>query len=548
MVSRNRLLLINPRIQPGEGCLEHIRPLMEGRRSVCDVTLPTLAALTPESWDIVLWDEGVEPLGTSLRLDDFQVICLQYDELRLAGTLEQLERLRALPNRVVVVSGMMDEELRPVLKGLADVLLVGEVERIWPQFLQDFESGTWKSEYIEKGMVDLRVVPPPRIDLLPQDAYLAGAIQTSRSAYAPGTGIASHPTFGIHRTKEPGQVVLELVNWSRHGYRMIHLIDDDFFGTPDHARSTLMAIRDWQETRPCGERIALVAQTSLSLANDAALMQLARAANVTEVVITLKDMDSGLPVETRQTDRVNGHLANASAAAPSTLAPLDAVRTLQENGLVVSVRVLLDPQPSSSTVHSRQLTFLQQAGIPGVTIELRPMAIGSLDGRMDALTPGRQRLETRRGGNGADIGVEMAFADTREPAAHTPKRRCLEERRALTDALYRPEKFLERLEILLQRLPPEEGVHVFPAAWQLSAIAATNLSFRDAIPAAQQIRHTIIAATARFPSKAATFSRLLLQFRDAQIMLDASGMDRMAGDRRPIFPLLMDKYTPFAAF
>lgn len=548
MVSRNRLLLINPRIQPGEGCLEHIRPLMEGRLSVCDVTLPTLAALTPESWDIVLWDEGVEPLGTSLRLDDFQVICLPCDEQRLAGTLEQLESLRALPNRVVVVSGMMGEELRPVLKGLADVLLVGEVERIWPQFLQDFESGTWKSEYIEKGMVDLRVVPPPRIDLLPQDAYLAGAIQTSRSAYAPGTGIASHPTFGIHRTKEPGQVVLELVNWSRHGYRMIHLIDDDFFGTPDHATSTLMAIRDWQETRPCGERIALIAQASLSLANDAALMQLARAANVTEVVITLQDTDLGLPVETRQTARPNGHPASASSAAPSVLTPLDAVRTLQENGLVVSARVLIDPQTSASAAHPQRLAFFQQAGIPGVTIEPLPATTRPLKARTDALTPGRPLQDGGNGSNGVDIALKMAFAALREPAANNPKKNCLEERRALIDALYRPEKFLERLEVLVQSLPPEQGMHIFPAAWQLSAIAATNLSFRDAIPAAQQIRYTIIAATARFPSKAATFSRLLLQFRDAQIMLDASGMDRITGDRRPIFPLLMDKYTPFAAF
>ena len=49
----------------------------------------------------------------------------------------------------------------------------GEAEETWPQFVNDFEAGTWKSEYTTEEKPDMSLSAMPRFDLLHVDRYHA---------------------------------------------------------------------------------------------------------------------------------------------------------------------------------------------------------------------------------------------------------------------------------------------------------------------------------------------------------------------------------------
>ena len=61
-----------------------------------------------------------------------------------------------------------------------DVLIIGEAERIWPQFIEDFLTGRSKSEYREKELLDLSISPVPDysgLSELSKKQYLGGSHQ-----------------------------------------------------------------------------------------------------------------------------------------------------------------------------------------------------------------------------------------------------------------------------------------------------------------------------------------------------------------------------------
>ena len=162
-----RLLLINPsNTQKGLGNLR--------ATAFPPMNLPYLAACTPSDYRVEMLDENVEPF--EYRAADIVGITAYTASAHRGYEIAKVYRDKGVPTVMggIHVSMMPEEAL-----DFCDCVVVGEAEGVWPQVLADFESGTLKRIY-RGDWADLNTLPLPRREILNEDHYGWGSIQTSR--------------------------------------------------------------------------------------------------------------------------------------------------------------------------------------------------------------------------------------------------------------------------------------------------------------------------------------------------------------------------------
>jgi radical SAM superfamily enzyme YgiQ (UPF0313 family) len=138
------------------------------------LNLPYLAALTPDHYQIEVIDENIEPF--EFREADIVGITAYTSSVNRGYEIAQIYRDRGITTIMggIHVSMMPEEALN-----YCDAVVVGEAEGVWSKVLADFEAGTLKRHY-QGDWIDLMQLPIPRRDVLQNDYYIWGSIQTSR--------------------------------------------------------------------------------------------------------------------------------------------------------------------------------------------------------------------------------------------------------------------------------------------------------------------------------------------------------------------------------
>lgn len=140
------------------------------------LTMPLLAAWSPEHWEVGHTDEIVQRVDFDKHLDLVGITANTPAAPHAYGLAREFRR-----RSVTVVIGGPHATLMPgEVAQHADATVVGEGELVWPGLLADFERGELKRIYRSRAVPDLKKMPAPRWDLIKGRAYGRGVTIATR--------------------------------------------------------------------------------------------------------------------------------------------------------------------------------------------------------------------------------------------------------------------------------------------------------------------------------------------------------------------------------
>ncbi len=242
------------------------------------LSLITVAALLPREWQLRLVDVNVEPV-TDQMWAWAEMVMISGMMIQGPNMLALIREAKARGKTVVVGGTYPSSMPEEVLQAGPDFLIRGEGENTLPLFLAALAQGRQGGVIECDAKPDLATSPIPRFDLLNLKDYANLAIQTSRGCPHNCEFCDVVQLYGRRpRYKEPRQVIAELETIYRLGWRgPIFVSDDNFIGNKTHARAILRELIPWSKSR--GEPFGFTTQTTVSLGQDVALMDLMTQAN-----------------------------------------------------------------------------------------------------------------------------------------------------------------------------------------------------------------------------------------------------------------------------
>ena len=361
-----KIHLVTPCNPPSFWTFDSILPTLDRKCIFPNLSMPTLAGLTPAHHEVTLCDENVEEVNFDVEADLIGITGYIVHKQRI---LELAREFKKRGHRIVIggpFASLCPEELRDH----CDILFVDEAEETWPRFLADFERGNWKSEYKALEKPDLTQSSMPRFDLLHVDRYHALTIQFARGCPFNCEFCDIIVVYGRKpRMKLVSQVMDEIRECRRLGARQVFVVDDNFIGNRKEAKRLLREIALWGAEN--GYPIDFNTEVSLNVAQDEELLELFRAANFTTVFIGIESPRIESLKETRKTQNTRGDL-------------IEAVRRVQDYGIQVQAGMIVGFDHDDPAIFEEQLRFNQEARIPV-----------SMTGMLQALpkTPLHDRME-----------------------------------------------------------------------------------------------------------------------------------------------------------
>ena len=162
---QRKLLLVDP--YPRENPY-HLGPSERKAIWFPKLSLPAIAAYTPEHWEIEIQDEAVREIDLDYPADMVGIsvmTCYAPRAYQLAAEF----RKRGVP---VVLGGVHPTYCPDEALQHGDAIVTGEAEESWPRLVADFEAGHMQRHYKMEQFPPLDHYKPPRVDLLSEDAYM----------------------------------------------------------------------------------------------------------------------------------------------------------------------------------------------------------------------------------------------------------------------------------------------------------------------------------------------------------------------------------------
>lgn len=341
-----KIYLIAPKNPESFWTFDRILPSLGKQCVFPNLSLPTVAGITPRHHEVVLCDENVEEVDFDTDADIVGLTGYVIHKQRIFELAAEFRRR----GKFVVAGGPFASLCPEELRGKVDVIFIDEAEYTWPQFLEDFERGTWKSEYRQVEKPSMHDSPLPRFDLLKVDRYRTMTIQFARGCPFNCEFCDIIVMYGRRpRTKTVAQVMAEVQEIHRLGVRNIFVVDDNFIGNKKEAKELLRALAAWQQAN--GYPIEMMTEVTLNVAQDDELLELMRAANFTTIFIGIESPRRESLQETHKTQNLRGSL-------------LDAVHRIQRAGIEVMAGMIVGFDHDDPTIFEEQFEFIQQARIP----------------------------------------------------------------------------------------------------------------------------------------------------------------------------------------
>jgi hypothetical protein len=404
-----------PRYSPGAGS----RP----QRRWPTLSVATVAALAPDDFAITLCDEHIAPV-------DFDSGA---DLIGITGKVSQWGRMQAIAaefrrrGKTVIIGGPYASLSPEMVRPHCDILIRGEMEEIAPKIFADLADGHWSEDYVGTRP-DLRTSPVPRFDLYPNARALMGTVQTSRGCPFECEFCDVIEYLGRKQRHKPvAQVLAELQQLYRLGYRTAFLADDNFTVYRARAKELLAAIRDWNAHQTAGP-MSFTTQVSIDAAGDEELLRLCADAGLTNVFIGIETPNEESLRESKKRQNLKKNL-------------LEEIQRFVDFGISVVCGMIVGFDGDDAGIFARQYEFAMATAVP-------IFSLGTLVA--PAATPLHARLA--RDGRLVNDGSEIAAApwNTNIIPKLMTRDVLFDGVHWLCNAIYRPEAFEERVANLIE--------------------------------------------------------------------------------------------------
>ncbi len=392
---------------------------------MADLAVATLAGMVPKDFDVRLCDENISPI-------DFNI---PTDFVGITGKISQWGRMMAIAQefrqrgKIVLIGGPYASLSPEIVRSHCDILVRGETEDISEELFSDLRPRCWKTEYLG-GRPDLKHCPLPNWDLYPNDRALMGTVQTSRGCPFECEFCDVIQYLGRKQRHKPvAQVLRELDEVYRCGYRTVFLADDNFTVYRARTKELLAALRDWNVRQDWG-KVRFFTQVSIDAAKDGELLQMCAEAGLTQVFIGIEtpNEDSLRETKKRQNLRIN---------------LLDQVQRFLDYGISVAGGMIVCFDSDGPDIFERQYQFAMSAPIP-------IFSLGALVA--PAATPLHERMarEGRLVSDGSEVAA-MPWSTNIVPRQMT-REQLLGGIQRLCNKLYQASAFGERVLRFIDRL------------------------------------------------------------------------------------------------
>ena len=316
-----------------------------GRRKCISTPLgvATIAALTPKDWEIEIVDEHFQEVP---YYTDADIVAISGSNTQFPRQVRWLQHFRD-QGKYTVAGGPYASLLPENYKGLADTLISGEAEYLWPQFCAEWPNPG--SYYRQVGTVHLQDTPTPRYDLIDMDRYLYAGIQFSRGCPYQCEFCDAIVIFGRKpRVKPLIQIEAELDAIVKSGAKAAFFVDDNLIGNRPKAKELLHFLINYQ--RKLSHPLTFGCEMTLNVAQDTETLALMREARFEWAFIGIESADIA-------------SLKGVKKTQNTKMDPLEAVRTIYQHGIQIYAGFIVGFDEDTTDVFRKQREFINQAGI-----------------------------------------------------------------------------------------------------------------------------------------------------------------------------------------
>ena len=341
-----KILLIAPKNPESFWTFDRILASLGKRCVFPNLSLPTVAGLTPPGHEIILCDENVEDIDFDADVDIVGVTGFVVHKRRMFEIIAEFRHR----GRFIVAGGPFATLCPEELRGKVDVIFVGEAEHTWARFIADYAGGLWQTEYSDAEKPSMLDSPLPRFDLLKVDRYRTMTIQFARGCPFTCEFCDIIVMYGRRpRTKAVAQVMAEVEMIHGLGVPNIFVVDDNFIGNKKDAKELLKAVAAWQAEH--GYPIEFMTEVSLNVAQDDELLRLMRQAHFTTIFV-------GIESPRRASLQETGKLQNTREDLVTS------VHRIQAAGIQVMAGMIVGFDNDDPSIFEEQFRFIQDARIP----------------------------------------------------------------------------------------------------------------------------------------------------------------------------------------
>jgi len=427
-----KVLMVWPRFPASFWSLGEVMEIVPERSLVPPLGLITVAGLCPKQWKIHLIDLAFE----ELRDEDIlwaDLVMVSAMAVQREGVRQTLERAAKLNRRTMIGGPYASSEPNTMLT-LADHVVVGEPDEIFPEIAADLERGAARRLYRVTEKPDVSRTPVPRFDLLALQKYTLVSVQFSRGCPFTCEFCDIITLYGRRpRTKSPAQLIGELDALLQLGWRKdVFVVDDNFIGNSKAALELACELERWQ--RRNRYPFAFFTEASIDLAARPALLDAMVKANFCRVFIGIESPSAESLKETKKFQNLRRD-------------PLDSIRLIQQHGLWVMGGFIVGFDSDPPDIFDQQIEFVKRAAIPW-----------AMTGVLQAppTTPLYERM--KRDGRLLPDNPEPSNFDPPNFRTVLPLPELLDGTKRMLLTLYDPRRFYERVLDSLERwqLQPEQ--------------------------------------------------------------------------------------------